>query len=109
MAWDISKEPEWTYQELPEGLVAIEAGTSAQYNTGAWRTERPIYDREKCTDCMLCWMHCPDSSVLVADKVMTGIDLFHCKGCGICVEVCRFDALSMMNEEDAKGIGVCEM
>ena len=48
-------------------------------------------------------MHCPDSSILVENEEMTGIDYDHCKGCGICVNECPKDALEMKNEVEAKG------
>ena len=34
---------------------------------------------------------------------MTGIDYDHCKGCGICVHECRFDALKMIPESAVEG------
>ena len=51
---------------------------------------------------MLCWIVCPDVSILVKDQVMTGIDYDHCKGCGICVHECKFNALHMVAEDQAK-------
>ena len=109
MAWDLNNEAQWTYKDIPLGVVAIEGGTSEAYETGSWRTDRPIWNEDNCTDCMLCWVSCPDSSITVNNQKMSGIDLMHCKGCGVCVTVCHFDALEMMNEEDAKGIDICEM
>ena len=33
---------------------------------------------------------------------MTGIDLFHCKGCGVCVQECKFGALHLVSEAEAQ-------
>ena len=39
---------------------------------------------------------CPDSSIPVdADGKRTDFDYDHCKGCGICAEVCPFKAIEM--------------
>ncbi len=100
--WDVSNFDNWTSSEVPAGLVALEAGNSTQYITGGWRFMRPVYDSEKCTDCMMCWVACPDSSVLVKDGAMVGIDFDHCKGCGLCVKECRFKALEFITEAEAK-------
>ena len=101
--WDVSGFDSWKSEEFPVGAVGLEAGNSADYITGGWRSMRPVWDAEKCKQCMLCWMHCPDSSIEVAEAKMTGIDYDHCKGCGICVEECKFDALKMISEFEAKG------
>jgi pyruvate ferredoxin oxidoreductase delta subunit len=101
--WDISNNENWTPDELPKGDVVLEAGNSTQYITGGWRSQRPVWKADACKHCLLCWMHCPDSSILVADGKVTGIDYDHCKGCGVCVHECKFGALEMVSEADAKG------
>ncbi|MDR2714675.1 MAG: 4Fe-4S binding protein [Coriobacteriales bacterium] len=88
----------WTSEEIPNGAVCEDAGNSALYITGGWRSEMPLWTKDNCKDCMLCWVHCPDSSILVADGKMTGIDYDHCKGCGVCVIECKFEALEMVSE-----------
>jgi len=89
----------WTVDEFPRGMVGV-AGNSDQYSTGGWRSEKPLWDEEKCKQCLLCWINCPDSAVLVDNELMTGIDYEHCKGCGVCFAECRFDALQMVPEHE---------
>lgn len=81
-------DPEATWQEIPIGGLIDEPGTATEYETGDWRAERPVFQPENCTDCLICWIYCPDSSIEVKDGKMLGIDLDHCKGCGICAAVC---------------------
>lgn len=93
-------EPAW--HELPIGGLMVKAGSAKEYKTGDWRTERPILDLEKCTSCLLCWIFCPDSSILIEDGKVVGIDYDYCKGCGICAKECppRVQAISMHPESD---------
>ena len=80
MKWDISEMDSWTYKQFPPGACIPEAGNSHDYVTGGWRSERPWRSDEKCTQCLL------------------GFDLDHCKGCGICAQVCPADAIEMVPE-----------
>lgn len=92
--------PRRSWQELDRG-PAIPGGSSREFLTGSWRTgEQPLLDLVRCTHCMLCWLYCPDSSILVANGRVTGIDFDHCKGCGICAEVCpvKVKAITMVDE-----------
>lgn len=98
MKWDVSEIDSWTYKQFPPGAVIPEAGNSDDYVTGGWRSERPWRDDEKCTQCLLCWIVCPDTSIHVADEKVTTFDLAHCKGCGICAQVCPVDAIEMVPE-----------
>lgn len=88
------------WKELPIGLV-LEGGSSEQFETGDWRSEKPIWDEEKCTNCFLCWIYCPDSAIIVKDGKVKGINYRHCKGCGICAEECppKIQAITMVREE----------
>ncbi len=100
--WDISNIDKWKSGEFSIGAVELEGGNSRDYVTGGWRAERPVWDESSCTSCMLCWVVCPDSSILVKDGKMTGIDYDHCKGCGICAEECKFGVIQMVLELDLK-------
>ena len=105
-SWDVSDWDNWTYDMIPLGGAVIEAGNSVQYLTGGWRSDFPIWTQDNCNNCLMCWVHCPDSSIYVIDTVMSGIDYDHCKGCGLCVVECRFEALSIVPEssEEARAV-----
>ncbi len=80
------KLPGW--KDLTMAGIIEKAGNAQDFETGSWRTDRPIWDEEKCTSCLICWIYCPDSAIMVKDGKVTGIDLEHCKGCGICSSEC---------------------
>lgn len=80
----------------PEG-VAARPGSSKGYKTGSWRMEKPVFKKEKCTDCRTCIMVCPDGVVFGSDKKHYA-DLDYCKGCGICAEECPVNDIEMILE-----------
>jgi pyruvate ferredoxin oxidoreductase delta subunit len=107
------------WKDIPIGGKILEAGNSKKYKTGDWRTFRPIHKPEICTNCMICWMLCPDSCIKVgkvddpnkgqkglSDKPTLGnfggFDMNFCKGCGICAEECPFKAIEMREEKEFK-------
>lgn len=92
------------YKDIPIGGLILEAGNAEKYETGSWRTFRPIHDDEKCIHCLLCWIYCPDSAVIVEDEKVVGVDLDHCKGCGICARECpkKIQAITMVKEAEFK-------
>jgi len=61
-----------------------------------WRLVKPVFNKDYCIDCQFCWVYCPDVSIISRDKKMIGIDMDHCKGCGICVEVCPTNPKSLL-------------
>ena len=61
-----------------------------------WRLIKPVYNKDYCIDCQFCWIYCPDVSIISRDKKMVGIDMDHCKGCGVCVEVCPTNPKSLL-------------
>ena len=89
------------WKEIPIAGLIVEAGNAITYETGSWRTFKPIHDAEKCTNCLRCWIYCPDSSILLEDGKVVGIDYDHCKGCGICARECppKVTAITMVREE----------
>jgi len=48
---------------------------------------------EKCTGCMLCAKNCPQKCITGEKKMPHVIDESKCIKCGICYDVCKFDAV----------------
>ena len=94
------KEKGW--KEIPEAGLILEGGNASKYNTGSWRAFCPVRDEEKCVNCLTCWVYCPDSSVIVKDNKIVGIDLEHCKGCVICAKQCPKQCIEMIPEGEMK-------
>ena len=90
-AKDINEQIPW--QELTTGCEIYEPGTSRLTMTGEWRSKIPVWNAEKCKQCLLCAPSCPDSSIPVKDGKRTEFDYDHCKGCGICFKACPFGAI----------------
>ena len=103
-----------TWQELPLGGVIPDGGNAADYSTGSWRTQRPVWKPEECIHCLTCWVFCPEEAFRLTDgKTRTGkdrkeiseIDYGHCKGCGLCAAECPINkrgkatAIDFVHEE----------
>lgn len=97
-----SQEPKWGYQNAPLGGINLQAGSSVLSDLSASRQGYiPIFLKEKCINCGLCFSTCPDM-VFQFEKgtyngkemmVNQGLDYYHCKGCLRCVEICPVNAL----------------
>jgi pyruvate ferredoxin oxidoreductase delta subunit len=94
MAHDYSKV--LRSKELPLGGIWKEQGSSTNRKTGDWKVLQPKLNDKKCINCMFCWAYCPDSSIIVKDNKQEGFDLEHCKGCGICAQVCPAKCIDMV-------------
>ena len=69
-------------------------------DTGSWRVERPILDKDKCNYCGLCALYCPPQCMIdMGDHFIP--DLEFCKGCGICTKECPRNAISMVPEGES--------
>ncbi|MDA3779095.1 MAG: 4Fe-4S binding protein [Bacteroidales bacterium] len=73
------------------------SGHLFEVNAG-WRTFRPVLDNDICTNCLVCYMVCPDGVIFKSDNKVD-IDYDYCKGCGVCANECKFDAIKMVKEE----------
>lgn len=92
-------ETEVTWKNLNPGAIVTDPGSADQYETGGWRSDRPIFDNSKCNKCGLCFIFCPEGCVDQQDDGLYEANLFYCKGCGICAKECPKDVITMIEEE----------
>lgn len=83
-------------KDLP--ITAISFLTTEGNETGEWRSQRPLLNSEKCNQCGVCWMYCPDNAIR-PDEDSFKISYKYCKGCGICARECPKGAISLVNEK----------
>jgi Pyruvate/2-oxoacid:ferredoxin oxidoreductase delta subunit len=64
--------PELTaWNALRSGGVVV-PGEAERPRTGGWRTGlKPKVDLSKCVNCLLCWLYCPDSAVVLDGTTLT--------------------------------------
>ena len=93
-------ESEITWKDIDIGAIVTEPGNTVQYQTGAWRSQRPVVDTRRCIKCGMCYIFCPEGCIRQDDEGYFKADLFHCKGCGICARECWPKAISMIEEEE---------
>jgi pyruvate ferredoxin oxidoreductase delta subunit len=89
------EERKEAWQELEIGGIIKEPGSSLKYKTGTWSTIKPKLIKEKCINCLFCYIYCPEGCVLVKNGKVVGINYDYCKGCGICVKECPKQAITM--------------
>lgn len=86
------------YKQLPIGGV-LPNSFASHPRTGGWRTEtKPRVDIDKCVNCLLCWIHCPDAAIVLRGDDFFGFDYDYCKGCEVCAAVCPTGAIEMVPE-----------
>lgn len=82
-------------EEMPRGAT-VPIGLLTEINAG-WRNKKPIINTEKCIRCLTCFIVCPDGVIDISGPVLT-INYQFCKGCGICSNECKVNAIKMVEE-----------
>jgi len=93
-------EGELTWKDIEIGSIVTEPGSASQYRTGDWRTQRPVFDLDKCNKCGLCYIYCPEGCIYQNAEGYFEANLFYCKGCGICATECPKKVITMVEEEE---------
>ena len=83
------------WKDVPVGAVALEPGNASQYHTGDWRSQRPVFTKERCIKCGICYIFCPDAAILMGAEGYPDVLLEYCKGCGICARECYMGVFGM--------------
>ena len=92
-------ENELTWKDLEIGCIVTEPGSSREYRTGDWRSQKPTYNFTRCIKCGLCQIYCPEGCIGQNADGYFEANMFWCKGCGICPRECPTGVISMVDEE----------
>jgi Pyruvate/2-oxoacid:ferredoxin oxidoreductase delta subunit len=101
--------PELTPQEVNSESIKIErfraSGPAEETETRQdekWDREWAMQEAERCLSCgtcnlcLQCVSYCPDASIRPdGEKATVAVDLYHCKGCGICAYECPRGVITM--------------
>jgi len=100
----LQSNPVWGYKSAPIGGVLPTPGNTAHNDLHTSRTGwMPVLERDKCIDCGMCDMVCPDLCLVWSTHTgedgkplvkLDGIDYQYCKGCMRCVETCSTSAMT---------------
>lgn len=98
------------YETQPIGGIITNPGNSILKDLSPSRQGfLPAFEAEKCINCSLCDVVCPDLCFVWEEKedkkgrpqmFLQGIDYQYCKGCMKCVAVCPTEALTSIRETD---------
>ena len=92
----IEAMPRW--EALAPGLIEfgpLPGEKNIGFKTSFSRYLRPVINTEKCTDCKLCSIYCPDGAI---EFGTIRVDYDYCQGCAICAQVCPPNAVEMISE-----------
>jgi len=87
------------WKKLKIGTIIDEPGSAVEYETGDWKSQRPLLEKAKCNKCGLCFIYCPEGCIRPDEEGYFIADLTFCKGCGICARECPKKAIMMAVEE----------
>ena len=96
----VKSENELTWKDLNIGSIVTEPGSASQYETGGWRSQKPVLDVKLCNKCGLCYIFCPEGCIEQDKDGYFIANLYYCKGCGICAVECPKKAITMAEEEE---------
>ncbi|MEZ0290146.1 MAG: 4Fe-4S binding protein [Sulfolobales archaeon] len=84
----------------PSRYLVSRPSYGAAGRTGLWRVLRPVVNLDKCIDCGICFLYCPEDVIDWERGSKVRIDYNYCKGCGICASVCPVKAIEMIPESE---------
>ncbi|MHA1683984.1 MAG: 4Fe-4S binding protein [Promethearchaeota archaeon] len=68
--------------------------------TGEWRTFKPVIDQSNCNKCGICYIYCPEGTIIFTKEDGPEVDYVYCKGCGVCAFECPKKAIDMKLESE---------
>lgn len=84
-----------TFKQEKVGCALLVSGKAQPFTPGTKSELLPIWDKNLCVRCALCYIYCPNAAIKRLDDGFFGVNKDLCTGCGICHRECWFGAVSM--------------
>ncbi len=78
---------------------AVDSGNAKPFKPGNAVQSLPVWDKDRCIRCGICYLYCPHGAVLREDDGYFDVDKKVCSGCGVCHRECWFGVIGMAEEE----------
>jgi indolepyruvate ferredoxin oxidoreductase alpha subunit len=100
---ELTRETLKSAMERPEPSVVIARRTCMLERRGAAERKLPLFvDADKCVSCKACLkIGCPaiEWNAEAGDKGKAVVNQLLCVGCGVCQQLCKFDAFGVRHEK----------
>ena len=84
-----------TFKKENVGCLQLKTGKVKPFKPGTRPERVPVWDKNLCARCALCYIFCPDAAISRQEDGYFAAELELCKGCGICHRECWFGAITM--------------
>ncbi len=96
--FDLAKRERESKRSPRERIRGFQEVTSTFPDDRALKEAQRCFSCGTCNECEVCYVFCPDASVLKGESLSHQIDYDFCKGCGICFTECPRGAISLTEE-----------
>ncbi|WP_425487507.1 thiamine pyrophosphate-dependent enzyme [Metallosphaera tengchongensis] len=95
----IAKAVDWVKKNNGPALVVAKRACALVAIDKVKPTQLAVVDMRKCTGCTICYDHFTCPAILKREDKKAFINPTECIGCGACVPVCPFNAISLQGEK----------
>ena len=88
-----------TFKQETVACHLLETGKAHPFKSGEKPELMPVWDKDLCARCALCYVYCPDAAISRQEDGYFDVDMNLCKGCGICHRECWFGAVTMQEAD----------
>ena len=82
--------------EAPDLALALGGYNKVEYEVKSHAASRPVINVSKCIRCGLCIKVCRSNAISLVDNVPR-VDIEECEGCGVCAAACPVGAIDMVS------------
>ncbi|MEM3863118.1 MAG: indolepyruvate ferredoxin oxidoreductase subunit alpha [Metallosphaera sp.] len=95
----VARAVEWVKKNLSPAVVVAKRACALEVLDKVKPTQVAVVDSERCTGCTICYDHFTCPAILKLENKKAVINQNECIGCGACVPVCPYKAITLEGEK----------